>query len=219
MANLIRLVACAVTLGLVVSTTGHAADTAQVLLELKQGGYIIVFRHVETDESQKDVYPFKFDDMSAQRQLSEKGRETARRIGRQLKAFGIPIGETYTSKLNRAVETGKLISGKDVTPLAELTDSGAGNPSAMARPGGGGNVELGLALKRRANGTPKPGTNTIIVTHKTNIADGFGKNWNDVKEGEGSVFKPSASGEPSFVSRIQVEQLFSQKSSHPMVNQ
>ena len=88
MANLIRLVACAVTLGLVVSTIGHAADTAQVLLELKQGGYVIVFRHVETDESQKDVYPFKFDDMSAQRQLSDKGR--ARQIGRQLAALNIP---------------------------------------------------------------------------------------------------------------------------------
>ena len=213
MSNPIRLlVTCALTIGLFVSTSGHAADTAEVLSELKQGGYVMVFRHVQTDESQKDVYPFKFADMGAQRQLSEKGRETARQIGKQLAALGIPIGETYTSKLNRAVETGKLISGKDVTPLAELTDSGAGNPSAMARPGGGGNAELGLALKRRANAAPKPGLNTIIVTHKTNIADGFGKDWNDVKEGECSVFKPNALGEPSLVGRIQVEQLLAHKS-------
>ncbi len=39
--------------------------------QLKQGGYVLVIRHVATDDSQKDVYPFVFDDMKKQRQLSE----------------------------------------------------------------------------------------------------------------------------------------------------
>ena len=202
MAKPLQLVVLTIILG-VISPLGHTADTGQVVAALKQGGHVVVFRHVETDESQKDVYPFKFDDMGAQRQLSEKGRETARQIGSQLTTLNIPIGEIYTSKLNRAVESGKLISGKDVTPTAELTDSGAGNPSAMARPGGGGNAQLGQALKQRANSPPRPGMNTIIVTHKTNIADAFGKDWNEVKEGEASVFKPSGSDGPTLVGRVQ----------------
>ena len=190
-------------LGLIITPAGQAAEIGQVLSALKYGGHVIVLRHVETDDSQKDVYPFKFEDMSAQRQLSDKGRETARRIGSQFAALSIPIGDIYTSKLNRAVETGKLISARAVTPIAELTDSGAGNPSAMARPGGGGNAELGRALRQLANAAPKPGTNTIIVTHKTNIADGFGKDWNDVKEGEASVFKPGGAEGLTLVARIQ----------------
>jgi hypothetical protein len=188
-----------------------AADVSEVLSALKQGGYVIIFRHVATDENQKDVYPFRFDDMSAQRQLSEKGRETARKIGSALSGLNVSIGQAYTSKLNRAVETGKLISGSDVTPMAELTDSGAGNPSAMSRPGGGGNAELGQALRKLANTAPKPGTNTVIVTHKTNIADGFGKDWNDVKEGEASVFKPGGSGDATLVARIQADDLIRSK--------
>jgi broad specificity phosphatase PhoE len=202
MTKLLRLLAITILLGLIMPPAGQAADIGQILSTLKQGGHVIVFRHVETNESQKDVYPFKFDDMSAQRQLSDKGRETARQIGRQLAALNIPVGAIYTSKLNRAVETGKLISDRAVIPMAELTDSGAGNPSAMARPGGGGNAALGRALRQLANSAPKPGTNTIIVTHKTNIGDAFGKDWNDVKEGEASVFKPGSS-EATLVARIQ----------------
>jgi len=43
--------------------------------------------------------------IAAQRQLSEKGRDMARQIGTALKDFAIPIGDIYTSRLNRAIET------------------------------------------------------------------------------------------------------------------
>src|SRR6266568_6745404 len=103
---------------------------------LREGSYDIVFRHGATDDSQKDVYPLKFGDMTAQRQLSEKGRETARQIGAAMKQLHIPIGEVYASRLNRAIETGKLLSDKEVTALDALTDSAAGSAAAMANPTG-----------------------------------------------------------------------------------
>ena len=70
MTKLLRLLAITFLLGLIMPSAGQAADIGQILSTLKQGGHVIVFRHVETDESQKDVYPFKFDDMSAQRQIA-----------------------------------------------------------------------------------------------------------------------------------------------------
>ena len=76
---------------------GSAADMSALVASLKDGGYVIVFRHGATDDSQKDVYPFKFDDMAAQRQLSEAGREMPRQLGAALKKLGVPIGEIYTS--------------------------------------------------------------------------------------------------------------------------
>jgi phosphohistidine phosphatase SixA len=177
---------------------------------LREGGYTIVFRHGATDESQKDVYPFNFGDMTAQRQLSEKGRETARRIGAAMKQLRIPIGEVCTSRLNRAIETGKLLSGGEVDPLDALTDSGAGSAAAMANPAGA-NAKAGLALRELVNAVPKAGTNTVMVTHKTNIADAFGKEAGDVQEGEAFVYKPNGSAGPAeLVGRVKAADWISQ---------
>nr|WP_051379276.1 histidine phosphatase family protein [Bradyrhizobium murdochi] len=181
---------------------GYAADLNGLVASLKGGGYVIVFRHGATDDSQKDIYPFKFDDMSAQRQLSEKGRTLARELGAALAKLGIPIGEVYTSQLNRAVETGKLLSGKDVSPVDALTDSGAGSASAMANPDGK-NAKIGRAVRDLVNAPLKAGVNNVVVTHKTNVADAFGKEFGDIREGEALVYKTSSSGPAVLVTRVQ----------------
>src|ERR1700712_1905366 len=163
----------AVFLPLLGTAQAFAADPRELFSLLKAGSYVIVLRHGATDDSQKDIDPFRFDDMKAQRQLSEKGRETARQIGVALKAQGIPIGEVYTSKLFRAVETGQILSaGREVIAVDALTDSGAGSASSMANPAGA-NAKAGLAIRELVNAVPKPGTNTLLVTHKTNFADAF----------------------------------------------
>lgn len=193
-------IVCAVLLLLLGCSRLSAEDSRELVSALKQGGHVVVFRHGATDDSQKDIYPFDFGDMKAQRQLSEKGREMARQIGTAIKKLGIPVGEIYTSRLNRAIETGKLLSDKEVKPLDALTDSGAGSASAMANPAGG-NAKAGLALRELVNAAPKAGTNTFIVTHKTNIADAFGKEASDVQEGEAFIYRSSGSAPSAFVGR------------------
>jgi len=194
-------VVCAVFLFLLSCSGGFAEESRELVSALKHGGYVIVFRHGATDDSQKDIYPFNFDDMKTQRQLSEKGRDMARQIGAAIKKLGIPIGEVYTSRLNRAIETGKLLSDQEVRPVDALTDSGAGSTSAMASPTGG-NAKAGLALRELINAAPKAGTNTLIVTHKTNIADAFGKEASDVQEGEAFVCRSSGSAPSALVARV-----------------
>ena len=178
-----------------------AADLAQIVPMLKQGGYVLVLRHGATDESQKDVYPFVFDDMKKQRQLSDEGRKVAHDIGVAFKTMGISIGQIYSSKLNRAIETGSLISGAQMTPVDELTDSGHGSASAMANPNGG-NTKTGSAIRALVNKTPAPGSNTLLVTHKPNIADAFGKELVEVKEAETLIYRPNPSGPPTLVGRV-----------------
>jgi phosphohistidine phosphatase SixA len=189
----------------------RAADLANIVLSLKHGGHVIVLRHFATDESQKDVYPFRFDDMTAQRQLSEKGRETAREVGAAIKKLGVPIGEIYTSKLNRAVETGRLMTGEDVSPLEALSDSGAGSASAMANPEGK-NAKAGQALRDLVAAPPKAGANNLVITHKTNIADAFGRDLSDVREGEALIYKPSPSGPSVLITRVQASEWIAQAS-------
>jgi hypothetical protein len=50
------------------------------------------------------------------------------------------------------------------------------------------------ALRALVAAAPDPGTNTLVVTHKRNILDVFGKDWFDIEEGEASIFKPDANG-------------------------
>jgi phosphohistidine phosphatase SixA len=189
----------------------RAADLANIVLSLKDGGHVIVLRHFASDDSQKDVYPFRFDDMTAQRQLSEKGRETAREVGAAIKKLGVPLGEIYTSKLNRAVETGRLMTGGDVSPLEELSDSGTGSASAMANPEGK-NAKAGQALRDLVAAPPKAGANNLVITHKTNIADAFGKDLSDVREGEALIYKPSPSGPSVLITRVQASEWIAQAS-------
>jgi broad specificity phosphatase PhoE len=190
-------------------TPSDAADLAELLAPLGQGGYVLVFRHVATDDGQKDVYPLDFNDMKAQRQLSEQGRAMARQIGAAIKKLGIPVGDVYTSRLNRAVETGKLLFDKDVKPVDALTDSSAGVASGMANPAGG-NAKAGRALRELVDAAPKAATNTVLVTHKTNITDAFGKEASDVQEGEAFVYKANATGPATFVARIKAAEWMAQ---------
>jgi broad specificity phosphatase PhoE len=192
------LLACCLVLLAVLPTS--AGDLKSLVTDLKQGGYIIVVRHVATDDSQKDVYPFRFDDMKAQRQLSDKGREAARALGASLKELGIPLGAIYTSKLNRAIETGKLISGTDVTPKDELTDSSSGSTSGMANPDGS-NARAGKAMRDLFAQAATGPANTVYVTHKTNVTDAFGKEYADVGEGEALIIQAGQSG-PAVVARV-----------------
>lgn len=194
-----------VAMAFAVLPRADASELDGLVPSLKSGGYVIVFRHVATDESQKDVFPFKFDDMSAQRQLNEKGRNTAREIGAALKKLGVPVGDVYTSQLNRAVETGKLIGGKNVSPTDALTDSSAGSASGMANPDGK-NAKAGRAVRELVDAAPRAGFNNLAITHKTNVTDAFGKEFADIREGEALIYKTSASGPAAYVMRVQASQ-------------
>src|SRR5262249_24006650 len=50
------------------------------------------------------------------------------------------------------------------------------------------------ALRKLAATVPPAGTNVVVITHKPNILDAFGKDWFDVREGEASVFQPGGGG-------------------------
>jgi len=81
-----------------------------------------------------------------------------------------------------------------------------GSTSAMAGASGGGSQKHGEALRKMAATPPTAGTNTIIVTHKTNVQDAFGQDVADIKEGEALVFKPDASGNTRRVARVQASE-------------
>jgi broad specificity phosphatase PhoE len=180
------------------SASAHAqtVDVKTLAETMRQGGYVIVFRHGATNRDQADTDPLNHDNISKQRLLSEGGKELATQVGASLKALKIPIGKVYTSKFNRAVETGRLIGGTEVTPTLDITEGGLVVTPIE-------NDRRAEALRKLVAAPPDGGTNTLLVTHKPNIIDAFGKDWFDVKEGEASIFRPDGAGKAVPIARVQ----------------
>ena len=68
------------------------------------------------------------------------------------------------------------------------------------------NTRRTQALRKLAGTPPAAGSNVVIVTHKPNIMDAFGKDWFDVREGEASMFKPDGNGGYKPVVRIKADE-------------
>jgi Histidine phosphatase superfamily (branch 1) len=150
---------CAVVLLSFFAVCAYAqtVDMKTLVGELRQGGYIIVFRHGATNRDQADTDPLHYDNIAQQRLLSDKGKEVAKQVGDAFKTLGIPLGKVYTSKFNRAVETGKLVSGSDVTSTLDITEGGLVVTPIE-------NDRRAEALKKMAGTMPEAGKNTLIVT-------------------------------------------------------
>jgi broad specificity phosphatase PhoE len=178
------------------SALAQMADVKMVAELLQGGGYVIVFRHGATNRDQADTDPLNPDDVSKQRLLSNAGREAAGQIGMVFRTMQIPIDKVYTSRFNRAVETGKLIGTGAVTTTSDLTEGGLVVTPIE-------NDRRAQALRMLAATPPAKGKNNLLITHKPNILDAFGKDWFDVKEGEASVFLATADGKALLIARIQ----------------
>lgn len=162
----------------------------------RAGGNVIVVRHGATHADQADTNPLDPKDVAHQRQLNDAGRAAAKAMGDALHALKVPVGQVQTSTFQRAVETGKLLGFGEVTPTADIAEGGL-----VVSPNE--NNRRTAALKKLAATVPPAGTNVVLVTHKPNIMDAFGKDWFDVREGEASIFKPDGKGGFTLVGRVQ----------------
>jgi phosphohistidine phosphatase SixA len=173
-------------------------ELAALATELQRGGHVIVVRHGATHANQADLAPLNPEGPAAQRQLNDKGRDAARAFGAALKTIGVPVGKTYTSSFNRAFETAVLAGRVDAEKSIDITEGGlVVSPIENAR--------RAAALKKLAETPPAAGTTIIVVTHKPNIMDAFGKDWFEVREGEASIFRPQPGG-TVLVARVLIEE-------------
>jgi broad specificity phosphatase PhoE len=194
-----------VMVGLLVSAAfGQTLPPEEVLKALRAGGYVIVVRHGATHADQADTDPLNLDNVAKQRQLNDKGRADARALGDVFKAAAVPIGKSYSSRFFRAVETARLIGGKEPQATSDVSEGGL-----VVSPNE--NNRRTAALRALVGAAPEPGTNTLIVTHKPNILDAFGRDWFEIKEGEASIFKPAGDGTFTLVGRVQINQWASSK--------
>jgi len=130
-----------------------AADEA--LWELMRGGGQVVFmRHAVTTPGVGDPAGFRLDDCATQRNLTDAGRDDARRVGAAFRTRGIPVGRVLSSPWCRCLETAQLAFGRSETwtPLSNLFDNRAREAEQMR--------ELREIAGRRPSGG-----NVVLITH------------------------------------------------------
>lgn len=151
----------------------------QLIIELKKGGLVIFLRHAETDHATDDQHPSVMSDCSTQRNLSQQGREQARRIGAAIKRLGILIDDVVSSPFCRCHDTAELMFGRyrvnENLYFAVAVDK--------AR-----RVEQATYLRRLLSTPPQAGMNNVIVSHTGNLREAAGI-W-PKPEGAAWIIKP-----------------------------
>jgi broad specificity phosphatase PhoE len=170
----------------------------ELIDDLRLGGYVIVFRHGATVSDQANTDSMSRKNVPAQRQLNEQGRAQAKSIGESMRKLKIPVAMVLTSTIQRAVDTGKLLGFGEVTTTADLAESG---PETSPEE----NNRRAQAFRKLVAEWPPADSNVVIVLHKPNIVEAFGKDWSNVREGEASVFEPDGKGAYKLVVRIQAD--------------
>jgi Histidine phosphatase superfamily (branch 1) len=191
------LVACLGLIGFAVAVTAARAPDDEALAQgLRSGGFVIVVRHGPTFADIEDGDLLNLDSNAAQLNLNDEGETLARAFGRAMHDVGIPVGRVFTSKYNGAYETAVLAGFDDIVKAPDLTD--------------GGLVISPREYDRRAEGfrkmlamPPDAATNTILITHQRNLVAALGKEWQDAKQGEASIFRPENGGY-KLVARVQI---------------
>jgi len=182
----------------VAANSQPAAAGAEWIGALRQGGYVIVFRHAPfTVQPVNDLD--KMRKAGGEKQLSPQGRTLAKSIGESMHKLGIPVGQVVTSSLQRAVDTGTLLGFGEVTRSPDVSEA-----DAAATPAD--NNRRAEAFRKLVSVAPPAGSNVVIVTHKPNIVDAFGKDWDDVHECDASVFKADGNGGYKLIVRIPADE-------------
>ena len=170
---------------------------AELLKALRAGGQVIVMRHAPADPDKSDTEPLNLKNLKLQQPLTEQGKQAAKGLGETWRKLGIQFGEVLTSRFNRALQTALLAGFKAARPVAELTEGSlVVSPNEQRR--------RAVFLRQLVVAPIADGQNRLIVTHRVNIAQAFGKEWYDVKEGEASVFRVER-GAYSLVARLQLD--------------
>ena len=168
-----------------------AANAAQLAAALRQGGYVLLFRHAHTDRTRDDARTVVLEDCATQRVLSATGQAQARAIGAGMERLRIPVGEVRSSPYCRCADTARLAFGvvlldDDLLPLRD-----------------GQKAQRLAALRRMLSTPPVPGSNVMLVGHGDSIEEIAGV---EVEEGEAVIVRPAAgAGSFALVGRMRAE--------------
>lgn len=154
-----------------------AGSTEAAWARLATGGYTILLTHALAPGTGDPPF-FELEDCTTQRNLSDRGRQQARRRGVRFAARAVSISRVYSSQWCRTLETATNAFRVDPEPL-EALDLVEDDPDALAA-----KSEEIFEIIRQFRG---PG-NQVMVTHPENVEALTGIM---PREGEAIIVAPS----------------------------
>lgn len=179
--------------------SARAQSEAEILVAAMQdGGKVIYLRHAATNQHEIDTG--RLGDRAGQRNLSAAGVQQARALGPAFRALRIPLEDILASPVFRARDTAELAFGADrITVTMDLVaDEYAGS---HLRP-------MLDAIGRLLRTPPGPGTNRLLIGHRTPLEMVTRRPFPDglLPEGAMAVFLPGG-GEPRLLGTISAQRL------------
>ncbi|MEL6596022.1 MAG: histidine phosphatase family protein [Pseudomonadota bacterium] len=151
---------------------------SSLLARMRGGGNVVYFRHGATTWSGIDQIDWP---RERQRLLSDEGIRQSQVIGAAFRASGIPVGEVLASPFARCRDMAEIAFGRveERMELMGLLSNDAGR------------AERAAFLHALLVGPPTDGTNSIIVSHRSNIETVAGVR---LAEGEAVVVNSNGNG-------------------------
>lgn len=146
----------AILLSLLVVLPASATEAGWALL--RNGGQVVLLRYAYAPGS-GDPASFDIEKCNTQRNLSERGRQQARKIGALFAARAEPVEQLLSSRYCRCLDTARFAFGVAAEPL-EALDSIAAEPDKEAE-----RVAAVVDIVRNYSGSG----NLVLVTHESNI--------------------------------------------------
>jgi phosphohistidine phosphatase SixA len=166
---------------------------AQLVRALRQGGYVIYFRHADTGAPYAEREPVDFQRCETQRNLNDHGREQALSLGEQFRRLAIPTGDILTSEFCRCWQTAELAFGR-YRKVPVLTGVSRDPASADRR------AQASAGLRALLGSRPRDGANTVLVSHGYNLFDL--EHFLLGVQGEAAIYSPDGKGGYRLVARL-----------------
>lgn len=163
---------------LAVSATAHATEAGWALL--RDGGHVVLLRHAMVTGT-TDAANFDLGKCATQVNLSERGKQQARKIGALFGARAAPVERVLSSRYCRCLETARIAFESEPEPFAPLDLLNTDEKEKADQ------IAAILAEIRGYSGSD----NLVMVTHLENIKELTGIS---PREGEAVVVELQGDG-------------------------
>ena len=153
----------------------HATEAGWALL--RDGGHVVLMRHAMA-QATTDPANLEIDKCSTQRNLTDRGKQQARKIGALFAARAASTEKVLSSRYCRAQETARLAFGDaSLEPFAPLDPVAADSPARDEQ------LKAILSEVRAFSGSG----NLVLITHLETITALIGAG---AREGEAVIVRP-----------------------------
>ena len=169
----------------------------ELVRALRQGGFNLYMRHAQATVGQDGTLlqkPRWWEDCTIQRNMSEMGREQAKKVGAGIRSINVPVDQVIAAQFCRTQETAHLLDLGAIEVTEDL------NHQIGQRAG----FDINVARFKRLAEMPAKGMNNVLVSHTHGSPRNEERIMGGVQEGEIVVYKPDGKGGSEPIARVPV---------------